>query len=180
MTTRRSRLAPVLLAATVITTLLVPLMASPAAAAVAVGAPSPALIASAADYASERFSDRWDYENAEDQRLDSKAGMLNVTNQRLEGGRLKFTTQANSSFDPVLSWPGDIPWGRDGELHPIDSSRYDHVSFSMYSSAGSNAGIFWFNCPTRTADCQGAARVAIQPGWHVYDVALQNEIGEIE
>ena len=172
MTTRRSRLAPVLLAATVITTLLVPLMAAPASAAVSVGAPSPASIAAAPDYARERFADAWDYENAEDQRLDSKAGMLNVTNQRLEGGRLKFNAQANTSFDPVLTWPGDIAWGRDGALHPIDADRYDAISFAMRSPDVGTGAVLWFDCDTRTPDCQGAAHFQVFPGWQVYELPL--------
>ena len=181
MTTRRSRPASaLLLVVSLVAGLAVALSASPASAAVAVATPNPAEVPGAPDYATERFADPWDYENPEDQRLDSKAGMLNVTNQRFDNGRLQFTAQANSSFDPVLTWPGDIPWGRDGELHPIDSGRYDRVSFSMFSSSAANAGVFWFNCPTRTATCQGAARVALKTGWNVYNVELQNEIGAID
>lgn len=181
MTVRRSRPAPaLLLVVSLVASLAVALTASPAAASVAVTTPDPAEVAGAPDYATERFADPWDYENPEDQRLDSKAGMLNVTNQHFDGGRLKFTAQQNASFDPVLTWPGDIPWGRDGELHPIDAGRYDRVSFSMFSSAPANAGVFWFNCPTREAGCQGAARVAIKTGWNFYDVELKNEIGTID
>ena len=179
MTTRRSRFAPVALAATVLTTLLVPLMATPASAAVAVGAPSPTSIPAAPDYATERHADAWDYENADDQRLDSKAGMLNVTNQRLEGGRLKFTTQTSATFDPVLTWPGDIAWGRDGALHPIDTARYDRVSFAMKSPVGAAGGVFWFNCDTRTPDCQGATAFSVIPGWKVYDIPLTNTIAQL-
>lgn len=179
MITRRSRGAPIVLAAAVLTTVLVPLMAAPASAAVSVGPPTPAAVSAAPDYATERFADAWDYENAEDQRLDSKAGMLNVTNQRMEGGRLKFTAQQGATFDPVLTWPGDIPWGRDGALHPIDTGRYDRVSFSMRSPVSAAGGVFWFNCDTRTADCQGATAFPVRPGWNVYDVPLQNTIGKI-
>ncbi|HUR48100.1 MAG TPA: cell wall-binding repeat-containing protein [Acidimicrobiales bacterium] len=179
MIIRRSRLAPIVLTATVLTTVLVPLMAAPASAAVAVAAPNPATIAAAPDYATERFADGWDYENAEDQRLDSKAGMLNVTNQRLEGGRLKFTAQQSATFDPVLTWPGDIAWGRDGALHPIDTGRYDRISFAMKSPVAAAGGVFWFNCDTRTPSCQGATAFSVQPGWRVYDIPLQNTIAQL-
>ena len=152
-----------------------PFVPRAAEAAVTFGAVSPTSVAEAADYAAERFGDRWDYENADDQRLDSKAGMLNVGNQRMDGGRLLFTTQSGAAFDPVLTWPGDIPWGRDGSLHPIDAARYTRLAFSMKSSAAGTAVIMWFNCPTRTPQCQGAnTQLAIKTGWNFYDLLLSS------
>ncbi|MBW3537628.1 MAG: hypothetical protein KY395_07690, partial [Actinobacteria bacterium] len=181
MTTRRSRPAPaLLLVVSLVASLGVALSASPASAAVAVATPEPAEVPGAPDYATERFADPWDYSNPDDQRLDSKAGMLNVTNQRLEVGRLRFTAQQSATFDPVLTWPGDIPWGRDGELHPIDASRYDRVSFSMHSPVGAAGGVFWFNCPTREPSCQGATAFQVFPGWRVYDIPLKNTIAQLE
>ena len=179
MTTTRSRFAPAVLAALLLASLAVPLLATPAAAAVAVQTPSPASVGGAPDYATERHADAWDYENAEDQRLDSKAGMLNVSNQRLEGGRLKFTAQQGATFDPVLTWPGDIAWGRDGALHPIDTARYDRISFAMHSPVAAAGGIFWFNCDTRTPDCQGATAFSVRPGWNVYDIPMANTIAQL-
>lgn len=154
-------------------------LASPAAAAVTVATPNPAAVGGSPDYATERFADDWDYDNAEDQRLDSKAGMLNVSNQRLEDGRLKFTAGQGATFDPVLTWPGDIAWGRDGELHPIDAARYDRVSFAMHSTVAAAGGVFWFNCPTRTPSCQGATPFSLKTGWNVYDVELKNTIAQL-
>jgi hypothetical protein len=179
LTSARPRLASVALTLTLLTGLLAIPLASPAAAAVTVATPTPAEVAGAPDYATERFADDWDYDNAEDQRLDAKAGMLNVTNQRLEGGRLKFTAGQGANFDPVLTWPGDIPWGRDGELHPIDAARYNRVSFAMHSTAAAAGGIFWFNCPTRTPQCQGATPFALKTGWNVYDIELKNTIAQL-
>lgn len=176
---RRSGFASALGALALAAGLLVVPLAAPAAAAVTVATPSPASVGGAPDYATERFADDWDYENADDQRLDSKAGMLNVTNQRMEAGRLKFTAGQGATFDPVLTWPGDIAWGRDGERHPIDASRYDRVSFSMHSTVAAAAGVFWFNCPTRTAACQGATAFPLKVGWNVYDIPLQNTIATV-
>ena len=179
MNTYRSGFASALSALALAAGLLVVPLAAPAAAAVTVATPSPASVGGSPDYATERFADDWDYDNADDQRLDSKAGMLNVTNQRLEASRLKFTAGQGATFDPVLTWPGDIAWGRDGERHPIDASRYDRVSFSMHSTVAAAAGVFWFNCPTRTANCQGATAFPLKAGWNVYDIPLQNTIATL-
>lgn len=179
MISERFRPASALLALALVAGSLAVPLAAPAAAAVTVATPSPAATNEAPDYATERFADDWDYDNAEDQRLDSKAGMLNVSNQRLEGGRLKFTAGQGATFDPVLTWPGDIAWGRDGELHPIDAGRYNRISFAMHSTVAAAGGVFWFNCPTRTPSCQGATPFSLKTGWNVYDVELKNTIAQL-
>src|SRR5687768_17022450 len=85
---RRWIVACALIAAT-----LVPVLATPADAAVLVSNPTPSSVTAAPDYASEALSDPWDYNNVEDQRLDLKAAMANVSNQRFADGQLHLTTQ---------------------------------------------------------------------------------------
>ncbi|HUQ40255.1 MAG TPA: cell wall-binding repeat-containing protein [Acidimicrobiales bacterium] len=165
------RWAPVA-AAALLAGVLSPLATPPASAAVTFATPAPAAVSAAPDYATEAWHDPWDYDNPEDQRLDLKAGMLNVSNARLERSRLLFTTGAGATFDPILTWPNDIGWGRDGALRPIDASRYKRISFAMRSSARVSGGIFWFNCASRVASCQGGMPFQIEAGWHVYDLVL--------
>ena len=155
-----------------LTLCLVVVTASPATAAVTFSSPSPGVVSAGADYATERFGDPWDYQNGEDQRLDSKAGMLNVTNQGMADGQLQFTTGQGASFDPVLTWPGDLAWGRDGDLHKIDAARFTRISFSMRSDARVSGGIFWYDCPTHEANCQGGMPFQIEAGWKTYDLPM--------
>jgi hypothetical protein len=163
---------PVLVLVAVLAGLLAPMASNPAGAAVSFGAPSPAAVGAAPDYASEAFSDPWDYENEDDQRLDAMAGMLNVVNQRLEAGRLVFETADGASFDPIITWPGDMDWGRDGALHAIDAARYTRLSFRMRSISRAAGGVFWFNCPTREPSCQGGMPFQVEAGWRTYDLEL--------
>src|SRR5687767_13411626 len=127
--TYRARPVVAVLVSIALATLSLPLLAGRAEAAVTFGDVTPGSVAEAPEYATESLADKWDYENAEDQRLDSKAGMLNVTNQRMDAGQLHFTAQSGASFDPVLTWPGQLPWGRDGAVKPIDAARYTRLSF---------------------------------------------------
>lgn len=164
---RRSVVACALIAAT-----LVPVLATPADASALVSDPTPSSVTAAPDYATEALFDPWDYGNVEDQRLDLKAAMANVSNPRFADGQLHLTTQQNPLFDPVIAWPGDLAWGRDGDRVPIDAGRYGRISFKMKSSARVAGGLLWFNCPTRGASCQGGMPFQIETGWRTYDLPL--------
>jgi hypothetical protein len=123
------------------------------------------------DYATDTFQDPWDYSDAADQNTDRAGGSWNVTGSALVG-----SLTPTSYFAPVDSTPGALPYGRDGALQPIDTSRYTHLSFSLDQQVGRKPGsVSWFTCAAKTASCQGGFNFMVDPGKHVYDLDLRSQ-----
>ncbi len=126
-----------------------------------------------ADYASEAFSDPWDYNNAEDQVLADDGPMRSATNASISGGQLHFDMAQPGYFHPLWGgYPGSIVHGRDGVGAPIDASRYNRISFRMNATAEVPAGIRWYTCAQISDACQGGFNFFTKPGWNTYDFAL--------
>ena len=134
---------------------------SPASAAVPVEVESP-------DFASEAYGDPWDYSNAEDQNTD----LTNSPSLSVSGGRMSIAIRPGTTFQPVASVAGSLPYGRDGAVAPVDSSRYRHLSFRMDQPARGIGAVYWFTCRSLSAACGGGLTFPLVPGDHVYDVRL--------
>ena len=131
-------------------------------------------ISEAPDYASENWQDPWDYGNAEDFNITPDVQSGHISNIAMAGGNLAFDTEPGGW---IVAQPGGqpFPYGRDGDIHPIDADRYTHIRFRMWSGASSTVagGIFWFTCANGSPGCFNAMSFALQPGWNVYDLQLQ-------
>ena len=171
--------------------MLVPLIA-PAEAAVSFTAPSPSKVAESNDFASEKYADAWDYDATTDQRPGS-----GTAGWRVEGGVLSFTTSGSGLFEPVNTLthpiPGGypaMPYGRDGWLKSIDTTRYTRVSLRMYLSSvpvGSSGVISWFTDGYKDSAHQGAFPISstakyqgqlLRAGWNTYDFLITNHIAQ--
>lgn len=136
-------------------------------------APARAATSSPADYASEAFSDPWDYNNPEDQVLADDGPMRSATNASISGGQLHFDMAQPGYFHPLWGgYPGAIVHGREGAGAPIDAGRYNRISFRMNATAEVPAGVRWYTCAQISDACQGGFNFFTKPGWHTYDFAL--------
>jgi hypothetical protein len=86
----------------------------------------PANLSTSGDFATDTFSDPWDFSNAEDIIPINGVGIgvaAPVQDPvRLASGQLTVTTQNATEIRLLMKWPAVLPWGRDGWAHPIDAS----------------------------------------------------------
>ncbi len=136
-------------------------------------APAQAVGSTPGDYASEAFSDPWDYNNPEDQVLADDGPMRSATNASISGGQLHFDMAQPGYFHPLWGgYPGAIVHGREGVGAPIDAGRYNRIAIRMNASAEVPAGIRWYTCAQITDACQGGFNFFTKPGWQTYDFPL--------
>jgi putative cell wall-binding protein len=135
------------------------------------------VVPAAADYATEAFSDPWDYANAEDILLDAPGPSQFVTGQRVEGGQLRFDADRGAHVSPLwVGFPEALPERRSGPLHPVDASRYTAASVHAYASERTPAALLWFGCRAFEDRCLGGRRFTLEAGWHTYTFRLENEL----
>ena len=150
------------------------LAATPAAASVAISATT---VPSAPDFATEAYADPWDYSNVEDLSPDSSVVGTGVSNTSYVNGTYNASVATGGWLDLVSEIDGSLPYGRDGRLHPIDTSRYTRMSVRMFSTAAATAQVYWFACGAPVAACFGATQFLTKPGWQTYDIAMANTTG---
>lgn len=147
-----------------------------AAATVAVvGAPPlpPASAATATepearDYATDTYGDAWDFSTAADANT-----AFSPSGASVSGGALNVTLADGASVMLVHSISGSVPYGRDGALQPVDTSRYTHLSFSMDQPLANRIGaVYWFTCREQSAACGGGMTFPTVQGKHTYDLDL--------
>lgn len=161
----------------VLTGLVAWLLVVPAASAQEAPAFSgPAAIPASPDFATERFSNPWDYSDLDDIILNGPGPMDNLLNQRLDNGLLRFDATQNGHLSPLwVGFPAEIPEQRSGRVNPIDAGRYTHASLHLYSSRRIPGGIMWFGCADwDTNPCMGGRPFTIEQGWHTYVFELEN------
>ncbi|AMM20444.1 hypothetical protein AX769_10150 [Frondihabitans sp. PAMC 28766] len=154
------------------------LLAVPLVSAVGLAAPAPRASAAAAtteaespDYASEILGDPWDYSNSSDQNTDaSTADKISVS-----GGHLNLTVRGGQSFNPIWTEPGSLPTGRDGSLHPVDTSRYTKLSFEMNQPSNGQGVVYFFTCAQQLPSCAGGQTFPLVAGDHLYDLTLTSK-----
>ena len=135
--------------------------------------PGPTLSTSG-DYATDTFSDPWDFSNQEDLDLSAGVGLgFSNTVPSIHDGILDANVVAGSTVRLLMKWPGPqsdaLPWGRDGWLHPIDAARYNQVTMRVRSNTQLNMAIrFW----TASGE-QGFIQYWIQAGdWQTVHIDL--------
>ncbi|MEO6157566.1 MAG: hypothetical protein ABIQ39_08035, partial [Ilumatobacteraceae bacterium] len=117
-----------------------------------------ASISTGGDYATDVFGDPWDFSNDEDVQPIPMVGCEPSRTQvgpdsacdisRSSDGWLNVTTHKSTIVKLIGNWDLELPWGRDGELNPVDASRYSRLSFSMCVPADTgqlNLGIRYYN-----------------------------------
>ncbi|MCY7365564.1 MAG: cell wall-binding repeat-containing protein [Frankiaceae bacterium] len=136
------------------------------------GGPASTFVVEAPDYASEVHGDPWDYANTDDIHV----GTPQMSDGgAVAGGLLTYrTATAFPWMDPIPYLPGSMPLERDGPRAPVDTARYTHLSVRMSASQAGAGILVWSICDwSRSSSCQGAKGVAVQAGWHTYDVLLE-------
>jgi hypothetical protein len=129
----------------------------------------PAALSTSGDYATDTFSDPWDFSNDADVPPQALIGTENSNGiSRSADGTLTVNSVNNSTIKLVRTWGVELPWGRDGLLHPVDADRYQHISFSMNLGADLQMGIHYFT----ESGAEGLFPFYPTAGWHQYDLDL--------
>lgn len=171
---RRTRTTATLLAALLLTALVV---TAPAGAAPGTVSLSRTTVTAGPDFATEAYANPWDYSDTADLTTDSLVVGQKVSRNHYVDGYYDVTVVRGGWLDLVKTIDGAIPYGRDGKITPIDSSRYSRMSVRMYSNVASTAQVYWFSCGETAARCFGATQFRTEPGWRTYDVAMTNTTG---
>ncbi len=141
-------------------------------------------VSAARDYATTAFADAWDFSNKEDHRLGPNAQMQGLSGAKIAGGVFSATAASGSQGKLVMLdtyAPDAIPWGRDGETHPIDANRYKRASLRIYSSGPSQtAWLQWMRCGKFIASCIGGHAFNLEPGWNTYDFNIANTTNVVQ
>ena len=167
---RRSALVLVLTAA------LLPFAAQPANAVTpgtqvdlaGVLSPPPSLSTSG-DFATDTFSDPWDFSNPEDVLPIKDVGTA-LADVQLSGGVLTATMPNTATIRLLMKYPGVLPWGRDGWAHPIDAGRYTQADFSMSTPTALSMAIRFVTA----SGLSGVLPFQSRPGWNQYHFDLLN------
>ncbi len=141
----RRRLASALVVAAAAASIVVPTaLAHPNVEPGMATSPPPALSTSG-DYATDVFGDPWDFSNDADIPPIPLIGSENSFGiSRSAAGILTVATVQNTTIKLVRTWGVELPWGRDGLLHPVDANRYTRLSFAMCMDQRRNMGVhFW-------------------------------------
>jgi hypothetical protein len=102
-------------------------------------------LSTSGDYATDVFSDPWDFANDEDVPPQLLIGTENSRGiVRNDNGTLTVSSVNNTTIKLVRTWGAQLPWGRDGQLHPVDADRYTHLSMSMCLGAALNMAVHYF------------------------------------
>jgi hypothetical protein len=130
------------------------------------------------DYASETFADPWDFSNSSDINTDGVNRSASVS-----GGALHVSLSGDTEMTLVGTTAGSLAYGRDGAVHPVTTTRYTHLSFSMNQPfSGAKGAIWWWTCREKTTACGGGVTFPLVAGNHVYDVDLtkaSNLLGKV-
>jgi hypothetical protein len=142
--------------------------------------PAPAVAAppglsTTGDYATDTFADPWDFSNDEDvPPVHALIGSENGSSiTRTADGWLKVIGPYNTTIKLVRTWDVELPWGRDGLLHPVNADVYTVLSFSMCLTGARNMGVHYFNA----AGQDNIVPFYPTAGCGVYHVDLKNTPG---
>ncbi len=121
------------------------------------------------DFPSRLFADPWDMSEWTD--MSNSQYYSKITNFKFKGGVLSGRTTGHAYFHPLFPGYRDgYPLGRDGEINKIDTSKYNSVSFRMYSSKRTIGQVHWLYNTMWTKFGVNAFRV--KKGWHTYSIDL--------
>ena len=148
----------------------------------------PASVVEAADFATEQLRDPLDYDDPWDAVVDGSPLSIRISNARVQDGEFRFTAAKDSyvtlrtmAIPANTEETGDVDGAlvdqSDGLRHPIDADRYTHLTMPIYSGDHQLVVFQWFTCHAYSADCLGAIRLALRPGWQTLDFEIANEAG---
>jgi len=92
-------------------------------------------LSTSGDFATDAFSDPWDFDNAEDLITVDEVGTQYTSGVSIADGLLNVNTRVGSTIRLLFDWPGVLPWGRDGRANPIDAERYTQTTFRICTGA---------------------------------------------
>lgn len=136
----------------------------------------PAAMSTTGDYATDVFGDPWDFSNDDDVPPIPLIGTENAVGiSRDANGSLSVATVQNTTVKLIRTWGVELPWGRDGLLHPADAGRYTKLSYMMCLSARRNMGVHFYT------DTGADGIIALYPdaGCHQYTVDLLDRSGYV-
>jgi hypothetical protein len=137
-------------------------------------------VAAAHDFASDVWSDPWDYNNAQDILLDPNGPTAGIASQHMSSGLVSFDVVGTHGGYVSPLWTGiphSLQMGQDGSLgrNTINAGKYTNVSFQMYASGGTSGAVFWFSCAAQSSRCEGGKPFSVRPGWNTYSFRLSND-----
>jgi hypothetical protein len=128
------------------------LVAAPAAVLPVAAQPAPvqpaAVVPSSTggDYATDTFADPWDFANDDDVPPIPLVGTENSNGiRRNADGTLTVVSRNNTTVKLVRTWGAQLPWGRDGQLHPVPADRYTQLSLRMCLSGPLHMAVHYWN-----------------------------------
>ena len=126
------------------------------------------------DFATDTFSDPWDFNNVEDVNPYPQVGVFDSDGANYSNGVLTVATRDAAEIRLLMNWSQQtsvLPWGRDGWAHPIDSSRYTQTDFSIRADQTSNMSIRFWN----TAGQPGVIPFqVVGGGWQTFHFDMLN------
>ncbi len=127
------------------------------------------------DYASDMFGDPWDFSNEEDVPDIKLAGCENCNGIALSGGWINVNTVNQSTIKLIRTWGAELPWGRDGRLHPANAGVYKRLSFSgcidgIPGTSIMNMGVHFFT----DTGVEGLMAFQMNGGCKEYDLDMGN------
>ena len=123
------------------------------------------------DYATDVFSDPWDFSNDEDVPPIAMIGTENSYGITRNGdGTLTVASVNNSTVKLVRTWGVELPWGRDGLVAPVNADVYTHLSFSMCIDQALHMAVHYWN----SAGDNGLLPFYPKAGCQVYDIDLRD------
>lgn len=132
----------------------------------------PPSLSTSGDYATDTFGDPWDFSNDEDvppTMMIGTEGSLAIARDPAAGA-LTVKTVNSSTIKLVRTWGLELPWGRDGLLHPVDADRYSTLSMVMCAPVAMNMGVYYFD----PLGNRGLYPFNSQAGCHQYSLDLRD------
>ena len=129
----------------------------------------PAALSTTGDYATDTFSDPWDFSNDEDVPPLMLVGTENSMGiSRSADGILTIDSVNISMIKLVRTWGLVLPWGRDALAHPVDAAQYQRLSFRMDVSANLGMGVRY----VAASGAEGIIPFNPTVGWQNYTIDL--------
>lgn len=129
------------------------------------------------DYATDVYSDPWDFNNDEDVPPQMLIGTEGSNSISRSSGQLSVSSRLGTNIKLVRSWGLELPWGRNGNRNPVDANVYNRFSANFcvthsvwmavhFWRADGREGFLAFQargCNTYTLDLTNTA--AFSPGY---------------
>jgi hypothetical protein len=138
----------------------------------------PAVVPAASDFATDTWSDPWDFSNSADLNL-NVGPTMNLKSAKISGGVLRFFAMRGKKgyFSPLWGgYPGSLLSGRDGGLaqNKINASVYKDVRIHVWVANNLNAALYWFTCYQKRTSCIGGMPVYLTKGWNDFVAPIAN------